>query len=178
VAALPLNKSERRLLLALLRHKVRFMVVGLSAAALQGAPVVTQDIDLWFEDLADPRLREALRAAGVTYVQPIGFQAPALAGGGAELFDIVLRMDGLGSFASELAHCIEVVVGPYRAKVLGIERILLSKRAANRQKDRLVIPVLEDALAVLRTQSPIVTRPDRAVRRARMGRRTLRRAPR
>jgi hypothetical protein len=28
-------------------------------AALQGAPVVTQDVDLWFEDLGDPGIREA-----------------------------------------------------------------------------------------------------------------------
>ena len=36
---LPLSESELRLLESLLRHKIRFMVVGLSAAALQGAPV-------------------------------------------------------------------------------------------------------------------------------------------
>ncbi|MGB7747091.1 MAG: hypothetical protein WBN75_07380 [Verrucomicrobiia bacterium] len=36
------------------------MVVGLSAAALQGAPVVTEDIDLWFDNLSDPKLMQAL----------------------------------------------------------------------------------------------------------------------
>lgn len=54
--ALPLSESELRLLASLVRHRVRFMVVGLSAAALQGAPVVTEDVDLWFEDLSDPKL--------------------------------------------------------------------------------------------------------------------------
>jgi hypothetical protein len=53
---LPLSESELRFLGALVRRKVRFMVVGLSAAALQGAPVVTEDIDLWFENLNDPNL--------------------------------------------------------------------------------------------------------------------------
>ncbi len=151
MAALPLSTAERRLLLALLRHDVRFMVVGLSAAALQGAPVVTQDVDLWFEDLDDPRLRSALRDAGVTYVPPIGLNPPALAGGGAELFDLVTHMHGLGSFASEAEGCHEVTIGRRRLKVLPLARVLASKRAANRPKDRLVIPVLEDALAVLRT---------------------------
>ena len=51
VKGLPLSKGEVELLQSLIRHRVRFMVVGLSAAALQGAPVVTQDVDLWFEDL-------------------------------------------------------------------------------------------------------------------------------
>ena len=44
MAAPRLTKSELRFLRALLRRKVRFMVVGLSAAALQGAPVMTQDL--------------------------------------------------------------------------------------------------------------------------------------
>ncbi len=57
----PLSDAELRLLDALVRHQVRFMVVGLSAAALQGAPVVTEDMDLWFEDLQDPRLAAANR---------------------------------------------------------------------------------------------------------------------
>jgi hypothetical protein len=46
------------------------MVVGLSAAALQGAPVVTQDIDLWFENLNDPGLARALAETGAAYVPP------------------------------------------------------------------------------------------------------------
>jgi hypothetical protein len=153
VAALPLSTAERRFLLALLRHDVRFMVVGLSAAALQGAPVVTQDVDLWFEDLGDPRLRQALREAGVAYVPPIGRNPPSLAGGGAELFDLVMHMHGLGPFASEVEGCIEVAIGKQRLKVLPLARVLESKRAANRPKDRLVIPVLEDALAVLQAAS-------------------------
>lgn len=52
-AAHPFSASELRLLRVLLKHKVRFMVVELSAATLQGAPVVTQDVDLWFEDLGE-----------------------------------------------------------------------------------------------------------------------------
>jgi len=53
---LPLSEAELRLLASLLRHRIRFMVVGLSAAALQGAPVVTEDVDLWFDKLHDPKL--------------------------------------------------------------------------------------------------------------------------
>ncbi len=56
-APLPFSASELGLLQALLKHKVRFMVVGLSAATLQGAPVVTQDVDLWFENLGEPKMR-------------------------------------------------------------------------------------------------------------------------
>ncbi len=150
MAAPSLNESELRFLRALLRRKVRFMVVGLSAAALQGAPVVTQDVDLWFEDLSDPRLREALREVDGAYVPPTMQNPPLFAGGGVELFDIVLTLHGLGTFAEEWANCVEVSLGRLKLKVLRVDRILASKRAANRAKDRLVIPVLEDALAVSR----------------------------
>ena len=69
----------------------------------------------------------------------------------AELFDIVIRMDGLGTFADEIKNCVEISLGRQKLKVLSLERILASKIAANRPKDKLTIPVLRDALAA--TQS-------------------------
>lgn len=147
MAAPSLSESELRFLRALLRRKVRFMIVGLSAAALQGVPVVTQDVDLWFEDLSDPRIREALREVGAAYAAPSLQNPPMFVGGGVELFDIALTLHGLGSFAEELPNCVDVPLGRHKLKVLRVDRILASKRAANRPKDRLVIPVLEDSLA-------------------------------
>jgi hypothetical protein len=146
-APLPFTESERRLLRSLLRHEVRFMVVGLSAAAFQGAPVVTQDVDLWFENLGDPAMSRALQEVGAAYVPPSINNPPMLAGPGAELFDIVIRMDGLGKFADEIENCVEIRLGRQKLKVLSLERILASKLAANRAKDKLTIPVLRDALA-------------------------------
>ena len=146
-ATLPFAENEIRLLTALLRARVRFMVVGLSAATLQGAPVVTQDVDLWFEKLGEQKISRALQSIGAAYVAPSIINPPMLAGAGAELFDIVLRMDGLGTFAKELKNCIEIPLGRQKLKVLSLERILASKIAANRAKDKLTIPVLRDALA-------------------------------
>jgi len=146
---LPLSESELRLLEALVRHHVRFMVVGLSAAALQGAPVVTEDVDLWFENLNDPRLIPALRSVGAAYLPPFGFNPPMLGGPGSEPFDVVLTMNGLGLFAEEWKFARTIHVGRLRLKVLSLERILVSKTAANRPKDRLVIPVLQSTLRTL-----------------------------
>ena len=150
-APLPFSESELRLLRVLLKRKVRFMVVGLSAATLQGAPVVTQDVDLWFENLGEKKISRALQEVGTAYVPPSAINPPMLAGAGAELFDIVLRMDGLGTFADEVKNCVEISLGRQKLKVLSLERILVSKLAANRPKDKLTIPVLRDALAA--TQS-------------------------
>jgi hypothetical protein len=145
---LPFSESELRLLRVLLKRKVRFMIVGLSAATLQGAPVVTQDVDLWFEHLGELKISRALQEVGAAYVPPSNFNPPMLAGAGAELFDIVIRMDGLGTFAEEFKNCVEIPLGRQKLKVLSLERILVSKIAANRAKDKLTIPVLHDAMAV------------------------------
>lgn len=146
---LPLSEGELRLLGSLVQHEVPFMLVGLSAAALQGAPVVTEDVDLWFENLNDPRLIPALEAVGAAYAPPFGYNPPMLAGSGSEPFDVVIHMSGLGSFADELKHALDVSLGPLTLKVLALDRILASKLAANRPKDRLVIPVLRDTLITL-----------------------------
>jgi len=115
---LPLSVSKLRLLESLLRHKIRFLVVGLSAAALQGAPVVTEDIDLWFEDLSDPQLMQALGAIGAAYIPPFGHNPPMLGGAGSEPFAIAIRMNGIplptnGNAPSEskLARCKRVGPG-------------------------------------------------------------------
>jgi hypothetical protein len=146
-APLPFAEDEIRLLTALLRARVRFMVVGLSAATLQGAPVVTQDVDLWFEKLGEPKISRALQSVGAAYVPPSIQNPPMLAGKGAELFDIVIRMDGLGDFAEEIRNCVEIPLRGQKLKVLSLDRVLASKLAANRAKDKLAIPVLRDALA-------------------------------
>jgi hypothetical protein len=147
---LPLSETELRLLESLQRHKIRFIVVGLSAAALQGAPVVTEDVDLWFDDLSDPKLMQALVKVGAAYIPPFGHNPPMLGGAGSQPFDVVVRMDGLGKFSDEWKRAIEIKVGTLRLKVLPLERILASKQAANRPKDRRVIPVLKNTLRTLR----------------------------
>lgn len=144
------TESEQAFLRELTRLKVDFMIVGLAAAALQGAPAVTQDIDLWFKDLNDPRIREALERVGGIYVPPTASTPPLFAGRSVALFDIVLRMDGLRSFDQESQASALVRLGGTKVRVLTLARIIASKRAANRAKDRLILPVLEDALATLK----------------------------
>ena len=64
MAELALSEPERRLLQELNQRGVRYLVVGMSAALLQGARGLTEDIDLWFEDLSDLQIGDAVRAAG------------------------------------------------------------------------------------------------------------------
>jgi hypothetical protein len=64
-------------------------------------------------------------------------------------------MTGLGTFAQEVTYAREIQVGPLRLQVLSLERILVSKTAANRPKDRLVIPALQDAIRAIQANESI-----------------------
>lgn len=143
---------ETSFLEALVREDVRFLVVGLAAAALQCTPAVTQDVDLWFADLADPRLHTVLRSHGAAYIAPTPTTPPLFAGAGTELFDIVVHMHGLGAFAVEWQRAVLVRIGEVDVRVLPLDRIIASKRATGRPKDLAILPALEDALRVTRRQ--------------------------
>jgi len=143
---------EAEFLRELVRQKVDFMIVGLSAAALQGAPVVTQDVALWFRDLTDPGIERALKKVRGSYVPPAGMNPPMFAGKSVNLFDIVVHMHGLETFEEEIEHCLRIPLGRLKVPVLSLERIIKSKEATGRRKDQLVLPVLSDALAAIREQ--------------------------
>jgi hypothetical protein len=120
----------------------------MSAALMQGVRGSTEDVDLWFASVADDRIAEAARIAGgflITRTQP-----PLLGGPFGERFDIVTYLSGLPSFEAEYANSKTVDLGNLRLSVLPLERILLSKRAANREKDRMAIAQIEQTLKVLR----------------------------
>ncbi|MCI5064757.1 hypothetical protein MRY87_03415 [bacterium] len=140
---------ELSLLRALQEHEVPYLVVGLGAATLQGAPVVTQDIDLWIEDLRDARFQAALESVGAIYVSGFGHSPPAIAGEGFELFDLVLNMSGLPDFRKEFEEALFIEIEGVSVPLLPLSKIITSKKAANRQKDKLVLKVLEDVQKTL-----------------------------
>jgi hypothetical protein len=132
-ASHPLTDEEAEFLRALEERGVRYLVVGMSAALMQGVPGSTIDIDLWFETLTDERIADAARSAG-------GF-----------LF--VTHMSGLPDFEIEYAGAPSIDLGNATVRVLPLERILVSKRAANRAKDQVAIAQIEHTLALLAATS-------------------------
>ena len=140
------------------KRRVDYLIVGAAAAALQGAPIVTQDIDLWFRDLADPALRKAVAKVGGAIVPSIGLHPPTFAGGAVELFNIVLTMHGLGSFDEEAKNSILIDLGGLHVRVLALDRIIKSKETVGRPKDILTLPVLKDALATIKKMKTVKVR--------------------
>ncbi len=146
---LVLTSNERLFLLGLSNRGVRFVVVGMTAALLQGSRGATEDIDLWFENIDSMAIREAAKEAGGFYLSgSFGMRPPGVGGEMlGDRFDIVLHMHGLSNFRSEYKNAIEMTIDDVPLRVLNIERVLASKRAANRPKDQAQIPAIETAIA-------------------------------
>ena len=141
-----LTPAERLLLEALQRRGVRFVIVGMGAAVLEGAPLATQDLDLWIEQVGDERLRLAAADVGGFWISGFGLQPPAFGGEGLERLDVVLTVHGLEAFATEYERCVEREVDGLRLRVLPLERVIASKRALQRAKDIAQLPALEATL--------------------------------
>jgi hypothetical protein len=146
-----LTVAERAFLVELDRLGVRFMVVGMSGALIQGARGATEDIDLWFEDLTDIRIGNAARASGGIWISGSFGMGPPRLGGKAlsERFDVVTHMSGLGDFGSEYQWVRREIIDGVPIPVLSLRRIVESKRAAARPKDKAILHALEDALALI-----------------------------
>ena len=110
-------------------------------------------MNLWFGGIDESQLREAARRAGGIYTSGLGLQPPALGGEGLDRIDLVLTASGLDSFETEFAGAREYELDGVPVKVLPLERIIVSKRAAKRAKDSAQIPMLEAALAARRARN-------------------------
>lgn len=148
-----LTPAERRLFIALNQHEVRYLVIGLSAAVLQGAPVTTQDLGVWFDVPGSDTVKKAVADAGGFWVPAFGMQPPAIGGDGLERIDVVLTAHGLDDFDSEYGRAATRQIDDLAIKVLPLERIIASKRSANRPKDRAALPALEATLQARRERS-------------------------
>jgi len=142
-----LTPAERALLEALNALGVPYLIVGMGAALIEGAPGTTQDLDLWFGRVDADQLGEAARRAGGVYTSGFGVQPPAIGGEGLDRIDVVLSASGLDSFERELRGAREYEIDGLRVLVLPLERVIVSKRAAKRAKDTAQLPMLEAALA-------------------------------
>lgn len=141
-----LTPAEQRLFTALRDRGVRFLVVGLSAAVVEGAPVATQDIDLWFERIDDERIAKAAGDAGGFWVSGFGAQPPAFGGDEFTRLDVVLTAHGLRRFVDEYGDAVDRDIEGVVLRVLPLDRVIESKRATNRPKDLASLPALEATL--------------------------------
>lgn len=147
-------------LLALCESHIQCIVVGGVAAALNGAPVQTYDIDLVYslepENL--DRLLKFLREAGAIFrIQPERRLRPTAshlaAGGHLNLLTRYGPIDLLGTigpnlgFAALLPHSAEMELGEsIRVRVLDLETLISIKEQLSSEKDTAALPILRQTL--------------------------------
>jgi hypothetical protein len=140
-----------RLARALAARRLGAVLVGNAAAALQGAPVTTVDFDFMFRRTPGNlrKLRAVARDLDAAILVPfypaselyrlvnddIGLQA-----------DFMPKLDGIRSFEGLRARATVARMGDAALLVADLRDVIRSKRAANRARDRAVLPVLEATL--------------------------------
>jgi hypothetical protein len=151
------------LLQVLDHHDVSYIVVGGVAAIVEGAPVTTLDLDIVYEQTAEntEHLTEALLSINAHYRDPAGryivpdqrrlmtTRTNLLA---TDLGPLdVLSEIGEGERYYQLLGFTRVrTIGGIEVRILGLEKVIETKEAANRDKDRAVLPVLRKTLEMQR----------------------------
>jgi hypothetical protein len=118
---------------ALEAEKIRYMLIGMSAAIVQGVMEATLDADFWI-DLPSRqymRVQNLARSAGCS----VGANTIVYAPDGTPVNFVFGDVAGIGSFKSEFKHTRKMLFRGKKIPVLKLERILKSKEALRRDKD-------------------------------------------
>jgi hypothetical protein len=155
-----------RILEVLVRHEVRFLVIGAVAAIAQGSPLPTEDVDITpardpenLERLAAAlhELRATLRVEGQPEGVPFPFDATSLAGN--EIWnlrtphgdlDVIFVPAGTRGFDDLRRDAIVVDFGHSRVSMASLADVIRSKEASGRPKDVSSLPALRQTLEVIR----------------------------
>lgn len=164
--------EPRELFRILNAHGVRYVVIGNLGATLYGSPLVTNDADICpsrdhdnLEALAGAlnEMRARIRASGVPEGLPFACDAVFL--GQMKMVNLVTPLgdldlsfepSGTGGYGDLSQR--SVVVGlrdDLDVPVAALEDIIRSKEAANREKDRMVLPTLRLLLQKMKEEKEL-----------------------
>jgi hypothetical protein len=158
----PPGFEPQRILDALSRHSVRYVLIGGFAAVIHGSPYVTTDVDVVPDTTREnlDRLSAALRemhARVWTSGEPGGFEfhhdGESLARANVcnlvtdhGRLDLTLRPSGTTGFEDLARDAVHLTILGADVDVASLADVVRSKEAAGREKDRLVLPVLRRIL--------------------------------
>jgi hypothetical protein len=139
------SREIEKFLTALKSHKVAFMLVGNSAAALQGAKVVTEDFDVWLPRLDFWQLASIARSLGgfALFTEHHGVQVYLA---DKTPVDIILSVTGIEPFEKVIKRARQIRLGSALLPVLDLADIIRSKETLGRPKDLRVLSQLKDFL--------------------------------
>jgi len=128
---------------ALQADRIKFMLVGMSAANLQGVLASTVDVDVWIS--LPPR--QYVRVINVCRKLAATIQSPNKVFLSDETpVDFIYEIGGLQSFEREFPRAKKLPFHGLKIPVLPLERICKSKELAARDKDKLHILLIRQVL--------------------------------
>ena len=136
-----------RLLEAIEKEQIRYGMIGMAAAVAQGVMANTLDVDLWI-DLPPRQYMRILNLARTLGATVAANTVVYLEDGTPVNF--VYEVTGLGSFSRERRHMKSVPLDGHKVPMLRLERIMRSKAAVGRDKDKLHIIHIKDFLSCRR----------------------------
>lgn len=150
-------------------HKVRYVVIGGLGAVLHGSPIVTQDADICpardrenLDRLAAAlrELKARLRVAGVPEGIPFPYEGAFLSN--VQLLnlstpfgdlDLSYEPAGTTGYGDLERNAVIYEIAGRKVAVASLDDIIRSKAAANREKDRAVLPTLRLHSRMLREKA-------------------------
>lgn len=128
------------------------IVVGSAAAVLQGAPLMTQDVDLLVRDtpLNREKLEKAAVALNATRPRPISdlTNVVRLNRSGIDVDILFDRLTPTLSFEGIRARAVNIVIGDVEVSVASLTDVISAKETAGRPKDLAQLPIIRATAAV------------------------------
>jgi predicted nucleotidyltransferase len=144
MTAEPLLKLAARLLE---KHRLDAVLIGNAAAALQGAPVTTMDLDFFMR--ATPRnatkvrkIAEDLRTSVIQPYYPVSTLFRISKPEEDLQLDFMTKISGIRSFEGVRSRATITEFGGHKLRVASLGDVIRSKTAAGRPEDLAILPVL------------------------------------
>jgi hypothetical protein len=134
-------------------HSVRYLVVGAHALALHARPRATKDLDI-FLDPEPANARRALDAIRAFFGgEDLGYTIEDLAdprwvvqlGVAPVRIDLLSQLSGIESFEAAWQNRVDATFGSVAAHFLGLDDLIRTKLAVDRDQDRADVRVLRRA---------------------------------
>ena len=133
------------------KYEIEAIVVGNAAAALQGAPVTTLDVDFMIRDTERnlKKLGELSLEMKASLTRPFEPASNMMRLMTHEIqCDFLFRLDGISKFESLRSKSSKIQIGSQTALVADLKDVIKSKKAAGRDKDLASLPILEKTLSI------------------------------
>ena len=142
---------------SLTEHEVNFVIVGGVAITAHGSAYITQDLDFCY-DRSSSNLVRLARSLSIFNPQlrdlepglPFIWDAGTLRNGtnftlitDIGSIDVLGEVKGVGTYSEIIVNAVTISLWEMPIKIISLDELILSKIAAGRPKDLLVLPELE-----------------------------------